>query len=178
MFGRVAIIGSISGYNATSPRTGRTSIELVSSKCFFLFPTDESKIRNLFKTKLHCCSNQLKSNSFVKSAVLQWMGKLIFPFSKISHCIIYTLLIKQTTNTIKLELHLNSFKRKPQCIWICDWFTYSGPELYFTILMKRLSLRGFEVPDAPREKWIQALTDIGKWIKEVIFILYILKCID
>ena len=42
-----------------------------------------------------------------------------------------------------------------------------GPELYMQVLMKMLSIRGFEVPYAPKEKWIQAYTDIGKWLKEV-----------
>ena len=51
-------------------------------------------------------------------------------------------------------------------------FIRSGPELYFMILMQRLSLRGFEVPNAPQEKWIQAFTDMGKWLKEVTFSLF------
>ena len=42
MFGRVAIIGSISGYNATSPRTGEIYIYLIvrnkSAYIFLLFP--------------------------------------------------------------------------------------------------------------------------------------------
>ena len=57
-------------------------------------------------------------------------------------------------------------------LWKYVWFTRSGPEnLYITMLLKRLSLRGFEVVDAPRERYNQALTDIAKWLKEVTFLL-------
>ena len=45
--------------------------------------------------------------------------------------------------------------------------TFSGPELYFTILMKRLTIRGFAVPNATKERWLEAYADLSRWVKEV-----------
>ena len=49
-----------------------------------------------------------------------------------------------------------------------NFSAHPGTQLNVCAIMKHLSMHGFQVPVAPRTRWVEALDELSKWVQQVI----------